>query len=177
MADPAFDKDGNLTNLSELTPEEVATAYQEKNRQQHARAVAAEQKAADAEAARLKAEQERDALKPAPTPPAPPVVSAPQPSIPELRLMMGLSDEAIAEANDIAKGKGITFKEALETPVFKAYQATEKAKKDAEDAQLPASQGSGQYVPPEGIKPGQTKEEHEDAWRKAAGLPPIARAK
>lgn len=167
MAEPIFDKEGNLTNLDELQPEEVAAAYKEKNKVLFGRMTEAETRESQAKADLAKAKAEAEAKVVPPT--APPISPDPEEKD-ELRLIArGLSDEEITEAKDIAKGKGLTLLEALKTPLFQLFQESLKDAKRKEDAKLPASHGSSQFVPVEGIKPGQTKEEHEAVFRKALG--------
>lgn len=170
MTDPVFDKDGNLTNVDELTREEVATAYQAKNKTLFGRLTESEAREAQVKADKAKLESdlaESRKNKDVPTDQQP-VQSGLSPE--ELRLIArGMSDAEISEAKDIAKGKGITLTEALETPVFKSFQAGILEEKRKTDAKLGAAQGSGQYVAPEGIKPGMTPAEHKAAWNKALG--------
>src|SRR3990167_1616221 len=115
MTTPVFDKEGNLSNLDELERDEVASAYQEKNRQLFGRLTDAEAKAKQAEADKAKAESDLSEARKAPAvpPPAPiPVDSTPKVDADELRLIArGLSDEEITEAKDIAKGKNISLLE------------------------------------------------------------------
>ena len=173
MADPLFDKEGNLSNLDELTREEVAQAYSEKNRSIFGRLTEEETKRKQAEADKAKVEKDLEELKKVPAKPVSSNTSKPPQSdisTDELRLIArGLSDEEITEAKDIAKGKNISLVEALKTPIFLLFQKNLQEEKIKADAKLPASRGSGQSTPVEGIKPGMTKAEHEAVWRKAVG--------
>lgn len=173
MTDPVFDKEGNLTNQDELTREEVAVAYQEKNRSVFGRLTEEEtrRKQVEADKAKLEADlaeaRRAQALAAANTP----AQSSPGADPDELRLIArGLSDEEIAEAKDISKGKGISLNEALNTPIFKMFQENIREEKRKADAKLSASHGSAQHVPAEGVKSGQSREEHEAAWRKTQGM-------
>jgi hypothetical protein len=172
MTDPVFDKEGNLSNLDELTREEVAVAYQEKNRSLFGRITDEEtkRKQVEADAAKLKADLEEarkasQSVTPEVTPPAKPELGAD-----ELRLIArGLSDEEIAEAKSIAKGKDISLTEALGTDLFRLFQSDLVEKKRKEDAKLGASKGSQDSFIPEGIKEGMTAAEHKAAWKEAQG--------
>lgn len=173
MTDPVFDKEGNLSNLDELDRDEVAAAYGEKNKHLFGRMSEAEAKAKQLEADKAKLEADLEAAKKAATPPAPaePAVPDTASEREELRLIAkGLSDEELAEAKDIAKGKGISLTEAMKTPLFQLFQEKVKADKAREASRLPGSHGSGQTPPASGIKSGMKKEEHEAEWRKTMGL-------
>lgn len=174
MTDPVFDKEGNLSNLDELTREEVASAYQEKNRQLFGRISDEEQKRKQAEADKAKAEQERDEVRRAAQPPAAPAqapvqppVQQPQTDPEELRAVArGYSDEEITEAKSIAKGKGISLGEALETNLFKLWKSDADLKRKKEDAKLGGSSGSGDVTPKEGLKPGLSRDDHKVEWQR-----------
>ena len=166
MAEPKFDKDGNLTNLDELTTQEVATAYQEKNKSLFGRLTAEETSRKQAEADRDKFANENETLKK--KPPVEEPKTAPAEEREELRLLArGLSDEEIEEAKAIAKGKGISLSEALKTPIFQLFQNNLKEEKRKEQARLGASQGSNQTASEKKIKPGMTREEHKAAFDEA----------
>ncbi len=173
MTDPVFDKEGNLLNQDELTREEVATAYQEKNRNVFGRLTEEETRRKQVEADKAKLEADladarRAQALAAANPPAQ-VVPGIDPD--ELfAIAGGLSKEEIAEAKDISKGKGISLNEALNTPLFKMFQENIREERRKADAKLSASSGSAQHIPAEGVKSGQSKEEHEAAWRKAQGM-------
>ena len=171
MADPIFDKEGNLTNLDELTAQEVATAYSEKNKTLFGRLTDEEAKRKQAEADKqklaedLEAEKKKNAKPPVEEP-----KPAPAEEREELRLIArGLSDDELDEARAIAKGKGISLVEAIKTPIFKLYQANLQEEKRKEDAKLGASRGSGQALTEKPIKSGMTKEEHKAAFDEARG--------
>jgi hypothetical protein len=167
MTDPVFDKEGNLTNLDELDRDEVAVAYQEKNKSLFGRVSEAEAKLKQVEADKAKAEADLAETRKASVPPAPTAEpSKPEVDVAELKLIArGLSDEEINEAKDIARGKGITLTEALDTAIFKLFQANMKEEKRKEDAKLPASKGSGSTPLAEGIKEGMSPAEHKEAWK------------
>lgn len=172
MADPVFDKDGNLTNVDELTREEVASAYSAKNRQLFGRLTEAETATAQAKANEAKAKSDLEAAtkKPEtpPTPPVPPTTDQPTPE--ELYLIAGgLSKEEVEQAKKVAKVEGVSLTDALKTELFLAWQNAHKAKLAQDAAKLPGSRGSAQNVPVEGIKPGQTREEHLEVWKRTVG--------
>ena len=173
MAEPKFDKDGNLTNLDELTVQEVATAYSEKNKSVFGRLTAEETARKQAEADRDKAKQDleeekkRNEKKPPVEEPKPAPAG---PDAEELKLIArGLSDEEIAEAKAIAAGKKITLAEALKDKTFLLFQANFQEEQKKEKAKLGASHGSGQTLTEKPIKPGMSKEEHKAAFDEARG--------
>ena len=99
----------------------------------------------------------------------PPLKQDPQLSD-ELKLIArGLSDEEIEQAKVIAKGKGIVLAEAIKDPLFLSYQATLKEKERKEKAKLGATKGSGESQDETLIKPGMTREEHQEAFKKVMG--------
>ncbi len=111
-----------------------------------------------------KAEAELKALKA-----TPPIKSDPQLSD-ELKLIArGLSDEEIDKAKVIAKGSGIALQEAIKDPMFLTFQADLKEKARKEKAKLGASKGSGESQDESFIKPGMSREEHQEAFKKAMG--------
>ena len=111
-----------------------------------------------------KAEEELKALKA-----NPPVTSDPQLSD-ELKLIArGLSDEEIDKAKVIAKGNGTSLQEALKDDMFIAYQNKLKEDERKEKAKLGASKGSGESQDETLIKPGMTREEHQEAFKKVMG--------
>lgn len=88
----------------------------------------------------------------------------------ELKLIArGLSDEEIEKAKIIAKGNGSTLQEALKDDMFITYQAKLKEDKRKADAKLGASKGSGESQDETLIKPEMTREEHQEAFKKANG--------
>ena len=99
----------------------------------------------------------------------PPLKNDPQLSE-ELKLIArGLSDEEIEKAKVIAKGAGITLPEAIKDPLFLSYQATLKEEERKEKAKLGASKGSGESQDETLIKPGMSREEHQEAFKKVMG--------
>lgn len=60
----------------------------------------------------------------------------------EVRLLATLSDEEIAEARDISKGKDIPLEKALKTKAFLAFQKELKDEQRKEKAKLGSSKGS-----------------------------------
>ena len=170
MTDPVFDKEGNLSNLDELSVEEVASAYHEKNRQLFGRATDAETKRDEAVAEKAKLEQELHELKKPATPAVPPVQTGPQNDPEELRLVArGFSDEEIAQAKVIAKGMGVGLSEAVISELFSIWKSKQDEEAKREAAKLGASSGSGNGERETHVKSGMTREEHREAWRKAAG--------
>lgn len=94
-----------------------------------------------------------------------------QPSVDadELRLLAkGYSDDAIAQAKAIAKGKGITVSEALKDPLFESYEKDVKEKEKRDKAKLSASKGSGTREE-KAFKPGMTREEHKAMFAQRMG--------
>ena len=89
----------------------------------------------------------------------------------ELKLIArGLSDEAIEQAKVIAKGKDISLQEAIKDPLFIVFDKDLKEKQKKEEAKLGASKGSGQTQERlAGTKSGSTRDEHEEAFKKALG--------
>lgn len=89
----------------------------------------------------------------------------------ETRLIArGYSDELIAEAKDIAKGKGISLDEAVKTKNFQLLEKEAKEKEKREKAKLPASSGSGGTENiAEQFPSGQKREDHKKAFDKAVG--------
>lgn len=170
MAEPKFDKDGNLSNLEELSKEEVAAAYSEKNKGIFGRLTEEERLRKEADAKAAKAEQELADAKKDPKPPVEEPKTSAAEEREELRLIArGLSDEELDEAKAIAKGKGISLLEALKTPIFTLYQNNLKEEKRKEDAKLGASRGSGQTLTEKPVKSGMTRDEHKAAFDEARG--------
>ncbi len=89
----------------------------------------------------------------------------------ELKLIAkGISDEEIAQAKVIAKGKGgIPLTEAMKDPLFIAFQKELKEQEKKENAKLGASQGSGQDDPKKEFKPGMSADDHKKAWKEKMG--------
>lgn len=112
-----------------------------------------------------KAEGELKALKA-----QPPINNNPQLSD-ELKLIArGLSDEEIDKAKVVAKGLGISLPEAIKDPLFLSYQATLKEQERKEKAKLGASKGSGESQDDTLIKPGMSRDEHQEAFKKVMGI-------
>ena len=172
MAQPNFDKDGNLSNLDELTVQEVASAYSEKNKSLFGRLNAEETARKQAEADKLKLAEENETLKKKPQveeKPSTPAISEEQSDL-IAKAAYQLSDEELQEAKVIAKGKGITLAEALKDKTFLIVQANLKEEKRKEDAKLGASHGSGQGSSEESeFKPGMSAAEHRAAFDKKRG--------
>ena len=174
MAEPIFDKEGNLTNLEELSKEEVATAYSEKNKGIFGRLTEEERLRKEAEAKTAKVAKDLEDAKNAP-PQKPEEKNPPTRentlSEEEIRLIArGLSDEEIDEAKAIAVGKKITLTEALKDNTFLLFQNDFKDKKRKEDAKLGASHGSGQGPTGEPkVKSGMSRDEHKAAFDEARG--------
>ena len=172
MADAIFDKEGTITNLEELSVDEVAGAYKAKNKEiydarvaeSEARKIAKE----EAEQARkdLAAEREKHVAEVKAA-----VAPTPQSDPDELRLMArGLSDEEIDQAKVLAKGNGTSLAEAIKSPLFKLYQENLKEEARKESAKLGASSGSGQQAEELGAnKPDLSKDDHKAVWKKALG--------
>ena len=171
MADPIFDKEGNLSNLDELTAQEVATAYSEKNKTLFGRLTDEEAKRKQAEIDKQKLADDLEAeKKKSAKPPVEEPKTSTGPDAEELKLIArGLSDEEIDEAKAIAKGKGITLVEALKTPIFVLFQNNLKEEQKKEAAKLGASHGSGQTSMENPVKPGMTRDEHKKSFDEARG--------
>lgn len=173
MADAIFDKDGKITNRADLTADEIADAYEAKNKDVFSRALTAEEKEkkalADAEQAKKDLETER-----AKNADQSQKQAAAQSDPEELRaLARGFSDEEIDQAKIIAKGNGISLTEAMKTPLFKLFQDNLKEEQRKEKAKLGASAGSGQGNEADEltVKPNMSVDEHKELWKKAkAGL-------
>jgi len=100
---------------------------------------------------------------------AKPLINQEQVSRDELVLIAkGEDEEVIDKAKVLAKGSGISLKEALEDPMIIAFK-----EKKAEEAKSKAAQlgGSGRAVAKteQLIKPGMSRDEHKEAWKKATG--------
>ena len=171
MAEPKFDKDGNLSNLEELSKEEVAAAYSEKNKGLFGRLTEEERLRKEADAKAAKAEGDLEEAKKAQKPPVEEPKTSTADEREELTLVArGLSEEEIAEAKAIKAGKGYkTLGEALKDKTFVLFQENFKEEKRKEDAKLGASRGSGQTLTEKPIKPGMSKEEHKAAFDEARG--------
>jgi hypothetical protein len=145
------------TNSNDNSEQEDTVALKEKLDK-------AEQAKSQLTARAKKAEEELKALKA-----NPPLKQDPQLSD-ELKLIArGLSDEEIEQAKVIAKGKGIVLTEAIKDPLFLVYQGDLKEKERKEKAKLGASKGSGESQDETLIKPGMSREEHQEAFKKVMG--------
>jgi hypothetical protein len=81
----------------------------------------------------------------------------------------GYDDDALAQLQIIARGSGISLKEALENPLFKSYEAKQKEEDRRAKAKLGASNGSGFQQGGPAIKPNMTQDEHMAIWKKMSG--------
>lgn len=169
MTDVKWDKEGNITNEGELTPEEVVGALKAKNQEIHTARVNESEKARVAREEADKAKKDLEEAQKAK--PEEKKEDPKQPDISEeLKLIArGLSDEEISRAKKVAKGEDITLTEALQSEMFLAWQKDHKAKLAAEASKLGPAGGSSQGLPVEGITPGMSKEEHKKIWEKALG--------
>ncbi len=174
MAEAIFDKDGALMNADQLSPQEIAGAYHEKQKVSHGRALAEEARRKEAEDKAAKALADLEAERTKNTKPPEPEKKQDPPkqeiSTDELKLIArGLSDEEIEEAKSIATGKGISLTEALKTKSFKLFQDDLKEEKRKEQAKLGPAGGSSPSLPDVGMKSGMSREEHLAAFKKATG--------
>lgn len=78
----------------------------------------------------------------------------------------GYDDEALEQLRIIARGSGVSLKEALENPLFKNYEAKQKEEERRSKAKLGASNGSGYSQGGPAIKPNMTPEDHKAVWQK-----------
>jgi hypothetical protein len=81
----------------------------------------------------------------------------------------GYDDDAIEQLQIIARGSGVSLKEALENPLFKNYEAKQKEEERRSKAKLGASNSSGYSQGGPAIKPGMTEAEHRAIWAKMSG--------
>lgn len=80
----------------------------------------------------------------------------------------GFDDEHLAHAKKIAKGAGISLLDAVNDPLFIAFEEKQKEEKRKQKAQLNASNSSGRT--PKGKPIGEmTREENEAYWRDRIG--------
>ena len=164
MADEATDVAEDTSSEGEEATESNESSEQEDTAVLQEKLDLAEKAKSQLTARAKKAEEELKALKA-----NPPVTNDPQLSD-ELKLIArGLSDEEIDKAKVIAKGAGIALQEAIKDPLFLSYQATLKEKERKEKAKLGASKGSGESQDETLIKPGMTREEHQEAFKKVMG--------
>ena len=164
MADEATDVAEDTSSEGEEATESNESSEQEDTAVLQEKLDLAEKAKSQLTARAKKAEEELKALKA-----NPPVNNDPQLSD-ELKLIArGLSDEEIEQAKVIAKGKGVVLAEAIKDPLFLSYQATLKEERRKEKAKLGASKGSGESQDETLIKPGMTREEHQEAFKKLMG--------
>lgn len=78
----------------------------------------------------------------------------------------GFDDKDIEQANIIARGMGISPKEAINSDLFKLYQEKQQAEARKTQAKLRASNSSGYGNNQPAIRPGMTEAEHKEAWSK-----------
>lgn len=81
----------------------------------------------------------------------------------------GYDDDALAQLQIIARGSGVSLKEALENPLFKNYETKQKEEERKAKAKLGASNGSGFSQGGPAIKPNMTVDEHKAIWAKMSG--------
>lgn len=81
----------------------------------------------------------------------------------------GFEEKDIDYLNLIAKGKGVSIKEAQEDELFQAYIQKQQSEKKSAQAKLRASNSSGYAKPQEGVTPGMTEAEHQAFWKKQTG--------
>lgn len=81
----------------------------------------------------------------------------------------GYGDDALEQLRIIARGSGTTLKEALNNPLFKTYETTQKNEERKAKAKLGASNGSGFSQGGPAVKPNMTQEEHMAVWNKMSG--------
>lgn len=137
MAEPLFDKEGNLQNADELTVDEVAAAYQEKNKQLFGRLTEAEKSAKEIKAEKDAADMELKRLKEESTKNPPTTNFATKEELVDIRLgNMGLDEETIGYVKALAKGKGIDPFAALNEPLIKQHMEDKKRKQEIEGATL-----------------------------------------
>jgi len=88
----------------------------------------------------------------------------------ELRLIsQGVVGQAILKAKIIAKGSGVSLLDAMKDEAVVAYIKDIKEQEKREKAKLGASKGSGESADSTLIKPGMSREEHEEAFKKVMG--------
>lgn len=80
----------------------------------------------------------------------------------------GYTEDDIDQLHAVAKGTGLSLKEAKEHPLFEAYIDKVKADKRAKKASLGASKGSTAKVPV--VVTGMTAEDHKKYWKERNGV-------
>lgn len=91
------------------------------------------------------------------------------PSREELILIAkGMEEEDLDQLKVIAKGKGISLKDAEKDPLFEAYYSKVQKERKAEQAKLGASRGSGyQKNQPDFANPNLSEDEHRKLFEQA----------
>lgn len=130
-----------------------------------------QRKRAEKAEADLKAERQKNAVKPDDKKPVveQKQINAQVADPDELRLIArGLSDTEIEQLQVISKGKGISLMESLKDPLFISFQKDLKEQDKKEKAKLGGSNSSsqGQEGDEPLVKPGMTEEEHKEVWSK-----------
>jgi hypothetical protein len=88
-----------------------------------------------------------------------------------LRTTKGYDDDALAQLEVIAKGKGISLIQAQDDPLFTGYLEKQEAEKKAQAAKLGASKGSGRGGEKRTFTtPGLSDEDHKAMWKEKQGL-------
>jgi len=80
----------------------------------------------------------------------------------------GYTEDDIDQLHAVAKGTGLSLKEAKEHPLFEAYIDKVKADKRAKKASLGASKGSTAKTPV--VVTGMTAEDHKKYWKERNGV-------
>lgn len=94
------------------------------------------------------------------------------PSISKEELILiakGYDEKAIDLLNVIAKGSGVSIKEAQESELFKSYEEKMAIEKKSSKAKLSASNSSGSFQPKAEVTPNMSKEDHKELWNKKMG--------
>ena len=94
------------------------------------------------------------------------------PSISKEELILiakGYDEKAIDLLNVIAKGSGVSIKEAQDSELFKSYLDKVALEKKSSKAKLGASNSSGSFQPKAEVTPNMTKEDHKELWNKKMG--------
>ena len=84
----------------------------------------------------------------------------------ELLLKKEYDEDEFEEIKDVARGKGISYSEALASPLFQTWKAARDAEKRKNDASLGSSKG-GSY--PRSKEVPTDRDEHRAYWNKIAG--------
>lgn len=78
----------------------------------------------------------------------------------------GYDDEALNKLKVIARGEGISMREAVSHDLFKVYEEKQQAEARKAKANLRASNGSGYNSPEPIVKPDMSADQHKAAWAK-----------